>query len=86
MPSDGDDPPEVVGAHEDALHAIPRPVTDKEAAALLGVFHPDGSTSFGLAETLVVLIETAPGWPDYDALARHRGEYIDYLRARAATT
>ena len=43
---------------EQALHAIERPINDAEAALLSGSFGMDGS--FGLAWTLLHLIETAP--------------------------
>jgi hypothetical protein len=43
---------------EQALHAIERPINDAEAALLSGSFGTDGC--FGLAWTLVHLIETAP--------------------------
>ncbi len=43
------------------LKAIERPVSDEEAAALLASFGPDDC--FGLAFSLVHLIETAPGAP-----------------------
>ncbi len=44
------------------------PLTDEEARALVPLFPPDGSVSFGLAWSLLHLIETAPGWPLEDCL------------------
>jgi len=46
---------------ERALHAIEKPVTDDEAQLLLGSFGEDNS--FGLAWTLLHLIESAPSPP-----------------------
>ncbi|MBM2620998.1 hypothetical protein JIG36_36410 [Actinoplanes sp. LDG1-06] len=46
---------------ERALHAIEKPVTDEEARLLLGSFGEDAS--FGLAWTLLHLIESAPSPP-----------------------
>ena len=43
------------------LGQVERPITDDEARALSKLFGPD--ECFGLAWTLLHLIETAPGWP-----------------------
>lgn len=52
---DGD---EAFDEMERALHAIEKPVTDEEARLLLGSFGEDNC--FGLAWTLLHLIESAP--------------------------
>jgi len=44
---------------EYAMKAIPRPVSDEEALALMSIFGPD--ECFGLAWMLLHIIETAPG-------------------------
>jgi len=49
---------EVFQAHIDALHAIEQPVTDEEATLLATCFGDDNC--FGVAWTLLHLIETAP--------------------------
>lgn len=54
-----DDEVEVIEKAQSLLEAITRPVTDEEAYALLSVFGED--YCFGLAGTLVHIIETAPG-------------------------
>ncbi len=59
-----------------------KPVTDEEARALVKLFPPDGDTCFGLAWTLVHLVETAPGWPLADCLAGD-GEWLRRLHNRA---
>jgi hypothetical protein len=51
---------EVIKRHEDALLAIPRPVSLAEANALAEMFGPDDC--FGLSWTLVHLIESVPDW------------------------
>jgi len=53
--------PEVIARHEEALHRIQRPATVDEAAILLKCFGPDDC--FGLAWTLLHLIESAPESP-----------------------
>lgn len=63
------------------LSKVQTPVTDEEACALVRLFGPDDC--FGLAWTLLHLIETAPGWPVQGALDGLEGEWIDRLRERA---
>ncbi|MEV6924334.1 hypothetical protein AB0M46_07485 [Dactylosporangium sp. NPDC051485] len=55
---DSDEAIEVIEAVERALHAIAKPVTQEEAEALIEAFGPD--TCFGLAWTLLHLVESAP--------------------------
>jgi hypothetical protein len=50
---------EKIALHQAYLQKMKRPVTDEEAALLLGAFGPDDC--FGLAWTLLHLIESAPG-------------------------
>lgn len=50
---------QVIAEHEAHLHAIVSPVTDDEAALLIRSFGPDDC--YGLAWTLLHLIESAPG-------------------------
>jgi hypothetical protein len=85
-------PAEDVAEQQDLEHrerlvrAITRPVTDDEARALLAVFGPDGC--YGVAWSLLHLVETAPGWPLEDALRDDRGgnEWILLLRQRVANS
>jgi hypothetical protein len=49
----------VIEIHQERLEKISAPVSDEEAALLVGMFGPDDC--FGLAWRLVHLIETAPG-------------------------
>lgn len=57
-------------------------VTDEEAACLVELFPGDDSDSFGVAWTLVHVIESSPSWPDVAALARANGPWADLLRQR----
>jgi hypothetical protein len=52
-------PEEQIALHEELLKKIEAPVTDEEAALLLSCFGPDDC--YGLAWTLLHLIESAPG-------------------------
>ena len=67
---------------ERLLDAIPRPVSNDEAIVLAGLFGPDDC--FGLAWTLLHLIETAPGWPLLDRLPTVENRWIALLRERAS--
>jgi hypothetical protein len=70
-----------VQAFEGLLSKVQTPITDEEACALVKLFGPDDC--FGLAWTLLHLIETAPGWLVEGALNGLEGEWIDRLRERA---
>ena len=64
------------------LEAIAQPTTDEEACALVGLFGPD--SCYEMAWTLLHLIESAPGWPLEDCLARYQGEWIDLFTKERA--
>lgn len=64
------------------IERITPPVTDEEARALAKIFPPDG-TAFGVAWTVLHLIETAPHWPLEDVLATNPpNEWIARLKRR----
>jgi hypothetical protein len=67
---------------EEQLSKVKTPITDQEARMLIGLFGPDDC--FGLAWTLLHLVETAPGWPIEGVLDDVEGEWADRLRERAA--
>lgn len=72
---------EEIERRERQLSAIIRPVTSEEAAALATCFGPDDC--YGLAWTLVHLIETAPGPPPWlAALGCEAGDWAEVLQAR----
>jgi hypothetical protein len=64
----------------DLLMKIPRPVSKEEAIRLATAFGPDGC--FGLAWTLIHLIETAPGGAPLDVIPESDNEWIMLLRCR----
>jgi hypothetical protein len=63
------------------LSAIQTPVSDEDARELTRLFGPDDC--FGLAWTLVHIVESAPGWPVAGAFEGLQGEWIDRLRERS---
>src|SRR5947208_1579637 len=65
---------EALRRREELLAAIDRPLTDEEAAALVGLFGPDAC--YGAAWSIRHLVETAPSWADRVVPARH-GERVD---------
>lgn len=69
-----------VGAFERALAGIHPPLTDDEAEALLAMFHDEGAEDgFGMAWSLVHLIETSPTpMPRHDA-GPAAGEWLRLL-------
>jgi hypothetical protein len=71
---------ELLRKYETLIKAITRPVTDDEARMLVKLFGHDGC--FGLASSLMHLIETAPGWPLDDCLHVHDNEWIVEMRNR----
>lgn len=72
----------IIQSFEEQLSQVQTPISDDEARALVKLFGPDDC--FGLAWTLIHLIETAPSWLIEDALVGLEGEWIDRLRERAA--
>jgi hypothetical protein len=63
------------------LASISKPVSDDEAEALLSLFGQDDS--FGLAWTVVHLVESAPGWPLVDRKPDSRNPWLKVPRERA---
>lgn len=64
------------------LTAVQQPVSDEEACVLVRLFGSD--ECFGLAWSLIHLIETAPGWPIFGCLSGLENEWIDKLKERAS--
>ena len=81
MPSSSGATVPVVQELEALLAEVKTPITDIEARALVRLFGPDDC--FGLAWSLLHLIETSPGWPIADALDGLNGKWIDRLRERS---
>ncbi len=66
---------------EELYRGIERPISDDEARILVELFGPDGC--YGVAFSLMHLIETAPGWPLKDCLEQLNSEWRVALRNRA---
>ncbi len=66
---------------EQVIRKIEPPLTKEEALALLSVFGQDGC--FGLAWSLLHLIETAPGWPYPEARLRAANPWVKSMLERA---
>ena len=81
LPSESEATQEELQKIEDEYRSIQRPVSDAEARALISLFGPDGR--YGLASSILHLIETAPGWPLKDCLVHSENEFIVSLRERA---
>src|SRR5438874_6079816 len=63
--------------------AIEPPVTEEEARALVPPLGAEDDSLFGLAWSLVTLVESAPGWPYWDLLADQAIPWIAILRQGA---
>lgn len=61
--------PERYSRWEALLTQLSQPASDAEALLLTRLFPQDESDSYGLAWSLLHLIETAPGWPLQEAIA-----------------
>lgn len=81
FPSEQQANPEVIDQQEKLVKQIQLPILDEEAKALLTLFGPDDY--FGLAWTILHLIESAPHWPLQDCLAGTSNEWIERLKQRA---
>lgn len=75
---------ELIRHYESLIHKIQTPVTDEEATALTTLFGND--SCFGLAWTLINIIETAPSWPLEYILHNTDNEWIQLLIDRSRAT
>jgi len=64
---------------EALLLSVTKPVPNEEARALVKLFGPG---CFGLAWSILHLIESAPGWPLADCLVDSSDEWVALLRDR----
>jgi len=81
LPSEDDAEVDLLKKFDTAYRKIEPPVSDEEAIALVELFGDDGC--FGLASSLMHLVETAPGWPVEDVLAATDNPWILELKNRA---
>ncbi len=80
LPAEEGATPGSLEGRENLLGQISAPVSDEEAQALLGVFGSDGC--FGLAWTLLHLIETAPNAHLADYSNFSENEWVKLLEER----
>lgn len=71
----------VLKEYEELYRAIAKPVTDEEARVLVELLGSDGC--FGLASSIMHLVESAPSWPLDDCLCDLTNEWKVELRNRA---
>ena len=81
LPSEDSRDVELMKKYDKFYRAITMPVTDEEARVLVKLFGHDGG--FGLAPSLMHLIETAPGWPLEDCLRDQDNEWVVEMRNRS---
>src|SRR5262249_3521226 len=72
---------ERIKVFEEKIKQVTRPITDEEAKVLVQLFGSD--EAYGLAWTLLHIIETAPGWPIQECLQMGGNEWIERLLRRA---
>ena len=65
---------------EKLLTEVQQPISNDDALVLCKQFGPDDC--FGLAWTLIHLIETAPGWPFNGCFENSDNEWINILKQR----
>jgi len=81
LPSSNEANPKIVERWQELVTAVKTPVSDEEAEMLVQLFGPDDC--FGLAWTLLHLVETAPNWPLLDCLAKRGNEWTELLKTRS---
>lgn len=72
---------ELIEKVERLIREINCPVSNEEALALSKLFGEDGY--FGLAQTLMHIIESAPDWPIKKIFKDNKNEWIRTLKYRA---
>jgi len=81
LPSSGNADLATIEKLQALLARIERPISDDDARALVRLFGPDDC--FGLAWTLLHLVESAPGWPLEGCLGSVEREWAERLRQRS---
>lgn len=69
---------------QEAFEQIKPPISDEEAKALITLFPTTDDDCFGLAWSLVHLVETAPHWPLQDCLQDTGKPWVARLRQRCS--
>jgi hypothetical protein len=73
-----------IGKWQSALEKIEAPISDEEAKALTHLFPDTEDDCFGMAWSLIHLVESAPNWPLRDCLRNERNPWFVLLRERAS--
>jgi len=81
LPSEGVASVEEVKSIELTVSSIVGPLTDDEATAIVAIFGVDDF--FGIAWSILHLVETAPHWPIKECLSRTDNPWIRILTERA---
>ena len=68
------------------LKEIEKPVSNQEAVALLSSFPSGEGSCFGLAWSILHLVETAPGWPCQEARLQRANPWVKTMLERADQT
>ena len=82
LPSSENPELDMLTKYQELITSINPPIDNEETIVLLDLFGSDDC--FGLAWTLVHLIETAPDWPLYERLTNMDNEWIVRLKTRAS--
>ena len=72
-----------VGEVERAVDAIEKPVSDAEAKLLLTMLERIEADRYGLAQAIMQLIESVPGWPIPEVVVQLKGYWGERLQRRA---
>src|SRR5262245_26938359 len=67
----------------DSLAQVESPVSDEEARELVRMLPANDDDCFGMAWTLIHLIESAPSWPIQECLSDGDSPWIAHLRRAA---
>ena|SRR6202035_3693723 len=82
LPSESGADVDRVRQYQELIEVITRPISNEEARALCDVLPDTEESCFGLAWTLVYLVESAPAWPIAACLNSER-PWIVRLKQRA---
>lgn len=85
LPDEGSAAVAQLQEYESALAAVTPPVSDQEALALLSVFPSSDHSCFGLAWSVLHLVETAPGWPIPEASLHRANPWVNNVLDRAGS-
>lgn len=83
LPAESEAGVEQLKGYEQLLNSITKPISDEEARVLVKLFGLNHDSCFGVAWTLIHLIETAPGWPLRECLENTNNEWVTMLRDKA---